>query len=73
MYTSVTLNTMASGRYDDNFIDKYIPRLLPIMSELNRKLGPLSKAIRRKYFRNIDLEQEIQFRSKYIEVLYSKS
>lgn len=59
---------MASGRYDDNFIDDYIPRLLPIMSELNHKLGALSKAIRRKYFRNVDLEQEIQFRRKYIEV-----
>ena len=58
---------MNSGRYDDSFIDN-LPRLLPIMSELDRKLLPLSKAIRRKYFRNIDLEQEDEFRPKYVEV-----
>ena len=58
---------MNSGRYDDSFID-HLPRLLPIMSELDRKLLPLSKAIRRKYFRNIDLEQEDEFRPKYVEV-----
>lgn len=58
---------MNSGRYDESFIDN-LPRLLPIMSELDRKLLPLSKAIRRKYFRNIDLEREDQFRPKYVEV-----
>lgn len=58
---------MNSGRYEDSFIDN-LPRLLPIMSELDRKLLPLSKAIRRKYFRNIDLEQEDEFRPKYVEV-----
>ncbi len=63
----VTINTMGSGRYDDSFID-HLPRILPIMSELDRKLLPLSKAIRRKYFRNVDLEQEDEFRPKYVEV-----
>jgi len=63
----VTLNTMNSGRYDDSFIDQ-LPRLLPIMSEMDRKLLPLSKAIRKKYFRNVDLDQEDQFRPKYVEV-----
>jgi hypothetical protein len=64
----VTLNTISSGRYDDSFIDQ-LPRLLPIMSELDRRLLPLSKAIRRKYFRNVDLDEEDQFRPKYIEVI----
>ena len=58
---------MNSGRYDDSFIDQ-LPRLLPIMSEMDRKLLPLSKAIRKKYFRNVDLDQEDQFRPKYVEV-----
>ena len=66
----VTLNTMSSGKYDDSFIDN-LPRLLPIMSELDRKLLPLSKAIRRKYFRNVDLDDEDQFRPKYVEVIPS--
>jgi len=64
----VTLNTISSGHYDDSFIDQ-LPRLLPIMSELDRRLLPLSKAIRRKYFRNVDLDEEDQFRPKYIEVI----
>jgi len=63
----VTLNTMNSGRYDDRFIDQ-LPRLLPIMSEMDRKLLPLTRAIRRKYFRNVDLDQEDEFRPKYVEV-----
>lgn len=68
---------MSSGRYDDRFIDQ-LPQLLPIMSELDKRLLPLTKAIRRKYFRNVDLDQEDQFRPKYIEVsitfcLYIKS
>ena len=58
---------MNSGRYDDRFIDQ-LPRLLPIMSEMDRKLLPLTRAIRRKYFRNVDLDQEDEFRPKYVEV-----
>ncbi len=58
---------MNSGRYDDSFLDN-LPRLLPLMSEMDRRLLPLSKAIRKKYFRNVDLDQEDQFRPKYVEV-----
>ena len=58
---------MNSGRYDDRFIDQ-LPRLLPIISEMDRKLLPLTRAIRRKYFRNVDLDQEDEFRPKYVEV-----
>lgn len=64
----LTLNTMNSGRYDDSFLDN-LPRLLPLMSEMDRRLLPLSKAIRKKYFRNVDLDQEDQFRPKYVEFL----
>lgn len=64
----MTLNTLSNGRYDDNFVDQ-LPRLLRIMSELDRKLLPLSKAIRRKYFRNVDLDEEDQFRPKFVEVV----
>lgn len=62
----MTLNTLSNGHYDDSFIDQ-LPRLLPMMSEFNRKLPSLSKAIRRKYFRNVDLDEEDQFRPKYVE------
>lgn len=63
----VTLNTLSNGHYDDTFIEKFT-ELLPVMSELDRKLLPLSQAIRRRYFRNVDLEQESEFRPKFIEV-----
>lgn len=64
----LTLNTLSNGHYDDSFIDQ-LPRLLPMMSEFDRKLPSLSKAIRRKYFRNVDLDEEDQFRPKYVEFL----
>ncbi|KAI9564535.1 hypothetical protein GHT06_008274 [Daphnia sinensis] len=64
----LTLNTLSNGHYDDSFIDQ-LPRLLPMMSEFDRKLPSLSKAIRHKYFRNVDLDEEDQFRPKYVEFL----
>ncbi|XP_059353517.1 carboxylesterase 4A-like [Daphnia carinata] len=64
----LTLNTLSNGRYDDSFVDQ-LPRLLPMMSGFDRKLPSLSKAIRRKYFRNVDLDEEDQFRPKYVEFL----
>ena len=63
---------MNSGNYDDRFVDQ-LPRLLPIMSELDRKLAPLSRVIRKRYFRNVDLEREDQFRPKYVQVSPSVS
>jgi len=64
----LTMNSFNNGIYDDNFVDHKFPRLLPVISDFNTKLYPLTRAIRKKYFVNIDMENEDEFRPRYIEV-----
>jgi hypothetical protein len=67
---SVTLNSFNDGKYDGNFIDQRIPRLLPVISEFESKLFPLTAALKKRYFTNIDIDNEDEFRPRYVEVSY---
>ena len=64
----VTLNAFGSGKYEDSFIDKHLPQILLALTSFRRRLVPLTRAIRKRYFMNADLEDETQFRSRYVEV-----
>jgi len=68
-YYPLTLNSFNDGKYDGNFIDQRFPRLLPVISEFESKLLPSTKLIKRRYFQNIDLENEDEFRPRYVEFL----
>jgi len=65
----LTLNSFNNGQYDDNFIDHKLPRILPVISNYNTKLYPITRQVRKKYFVNVDLENEDEFRPKYVEFL----
>jgi len=65
----LTLNSFNNGQYDDNFIDHKLPRILPVISNYNSKLYPITRQVRKKYFVNVDLENEDEFRPKYVEFL----
>ena len=39
----LTINSFNNGLYDDNFIDHKLPRLLPVISEFNSKLYPITR------------------------------
>lgn len=64
----MTLNSFNDGKYDGNFIDQRFPRLLPVISEYETKLLPLTKALKKRYFSNIDIDNEEEFRPRYVEV-----
>ena len=57
-----------NGVYDDNFIDHKLPRLLPVISGYNSKLYPITRQVRKRYFVNVDLENEDEFRPRFVEV-----
>ena len=65
----LTLNAFNNGQYDDNFVDNKLPRILPVISDFSSKLYPLTRQVRKKYFTNVDMENEEEFRPKYIEFL----
>jgi len=65
----LTLNSFNNGQYDDNFIDHKLPRILPVISNYNTKLYPITRQVRKKYFVNVDLENEDEFRPKYVDFL----
>jgi len=65
----LTLNSFNNGQYDDNFIDHKLPRILPVISNYNSKLYPITRQVRKKYFVNVDLENEDEFRPKYVDFL----
>jgi len=65
----LTLNAFNNGAYDDNFVDNKLPRILPVISDFNSKLYPITKQIRKRYFNNVDMESEEEFRPKYVEFL----
>ena len=65
----LTLNAFNNGQYDDNFVDNKLPRILPVISDFNSKLYPLTRQVRKRYFTNVDMENEEEFRPKYIEFL----
>jgi hypothetical protein len=67
---AVTLNAFNDGKYDGNFIDSRIPRLLPVISEFESKLFPITRAVKKRYFTNIDVENEDEFRPRYVEVRF---
>lgn len=68
MVPPVTVNSFNDGKYDGNFIDQRLPRMLPIVSEFESKLFPITKAVKKRYFTNVDLENEDEFRPRYVEV-----
>jgi len=65
----LTLNSFNNGQYDDNFIDHKLPRILPVISNYNTKLYPITRQVRKRYFVNVDLENEDEFRPKYVDFL----
>merc|ERR1712088_719636 len=65
----LTLNAFNNGQYDDNFVDNKLPRILPVISDFNSKLYPLTRQVRKRYFTNVDMENEEEFRPKHIEFL----
>jgi len=65
----LTLNAFNNGQYDDNFVDNKLPRILPVLSDYNSKLYPITRQVRKRYFTNVDMESEEEFRPKYIEFL----
>lgn len=65
----LTLNSFNNGNYDDNFIDHKLPRILPVISNYNSKLYPITRQVRKRYFVNVDLENEDEFRPKYVDFL----
>jgi len=65
----LTLNSFNNGQYDDNFIDHKLPRILPVLSNYNSKLYPITRQVRKRYFVNVDLENEDEFRPKYVDFL----
>jgi len=68
-YYRLTLNTFNGGNYDDNFVDHKLPRMLPVISSFNTKLYPITRQVRKRYFVNVDLEDEDEFRPRYNEFL----
>jgi len=67
-YYRLTINTFNGGNYDDNFVDHKLPRMLPVISSFNTKLYPITRQVRKRYFVNVDLEDEDEFRPRYNEV-----
>jgi len=65
----LTLNAFNNGQYDDNFVDNKLPRILPVLSNFNSKLYPMTRQVRKRYFVNVDMESEEEFRPKYVEFL----
>jgi len=65
----LTLNAFNNGQYDDNFVDNKLPRILPVISDYNSKLYPITRQVRKRYFVNVDMENEEEFRPKYVEFL----
>ncbi len=65
----LTLNSFNNGHYDDNFIDHKLPRILPVLSSYNSKLYPITRQVRKKYFVNVDMENEDEFRPRFVEFL----
>ena len=72
-YYRLTLNTFNGGNYDDNFVDHKLPRMLPVISSFNTKLYPITRQVRKRYFVNVDLEDEDEFRPRYNEVSFNCS
>lgn len=65
----LTMNSFNNGAYDDNFIDHKLPRLLPVISNFNTKLYPITRSVRKRYFVNVDMENEDEFRPKFVDFL----
>lgn len=68
-YYRLTMNTFNGGNYDDNYVDHKLPRMLPVISSFNTKLYPITRQVRKRYFVNVDLEDEDEFRPRYNEFL----
>jgi hypothetical protein len=66
----LVMNSFNNGQYDDNFIDHKLPRLLPVISGYNSKLYPITRQVRKRYFVNVDLESEDEFRPRFVEVKF---
>merc|ERR1712001_590985 len=65
----LTLNAFNNGQYDDNFVDNNLSRILPVISSYNSKLYPITRQVRKRYFVNVDLENEDEFRPKFVDFL----
>ena len=44
----LAINSMNNGLYDDNFIDHKLPRLLPLISDYNSKLYPITRQVEKR-------------------------
>ena len=53
----LTMNAFNNGQYDDNFLERKLPHLLPVMSRINTKLFPITKQVKRKMLRVVYIEQ----------------
>ncbi len=65
----LTMNSFNNGHYDDNFIDHKLPRILPVISSFHSKLYPITRQVRKKYFVNVDMENEDEFRPRFVDFL----
>jgi carboxylesterase type B len=63
------MNSFNNGIYDDNLIDHKLPRILPVLSSFNSKLYPITRQVRKKYFVNVDMEDEDEFRPRFVDFL----
>lgn len=71
-YYRLTMNVFGNsgrGGYDDNFLDHRLPRVLPVLSRFTSKLYPITRQVRKRYFLNVDMENEDEFMPKYNELL----
>jgi hypothetical protein len=41
----LTMNAFNNGQYDDNFIERKLPHILPVVSRIKTKLFPLTKLV----------------------------
>ena len=55
----LTLNAFNNGQYDDNFVDNKLPRILPVISDYNSKLYPITRQVYTLY-QNIHFKQKIK-------------
>ena len=60
----LTLNAFNNGQYDDNFVDNKLPRILPVISDYNSKLYPITRQVRNKLTINGRQLNQLIYRSE---------
>ena len=64
-YYRLTMNVFNQGDYDDNFVTHKLPRVIPAISQIKSKLYPITRLVKKRYFLNVDLTNEDEFRLSY--------